>query len=116
MRMNLPLTGHERSFDQSQRLISATDASGKILSCNDEFQAISGYTRQELIGSPHNIVRHPDMPPSANDGPPELRTIGAQHPVSHGFLTGNKAIRPRGLEGRSAQRARAFPDNGMTLQ
>ena len=64
MRKNLPLTGRERSFDQSQRLISATDASGKILYCNDEFEAISGFTRAELIGSPHNIVRHPDMPPS----------------------------------------------------
>lgn len=64
MRKNLPLTGRERSFDQSQRLISATDASGKILYCNDEFEAISGFTREELIGSPHNIVRHPDMPPS----------------------------------------------------
>ncbi len=64
MRKNLPLTGRERSFDQSQRLISATDASGKILYCNDEFEAVSGFTRAELIGSPHNIVRHPDMPPS----------------------------------------------------
>lgn len=64
MRKNLPLTGREQSFDQSQRLISATDASGKILYCNDEFEAISGFTRKELIGSPHNIVRHPDMPPS----------------------------------------------------
>jgi aerotaxis receptor len=64
MRKNRPLTGYERSFDPSQRLISATDASGKILYSNDEFQAISGYTRQELIGSPHNLVRHPEMPPS----------------------------------------------------
>ena len=64
MRKNLPLTGREQSFDQSQRLISATDAAGKILYCNDEFEAISGFTRAELIGSPHNIVRHPDMPPS----------------------------------------------------
>jgi aerotaxis receptor len=64
MRKNLPLTGQERSFDQSQRLISATDTVGKILYCNDEFEAVSGFTRTELIGSPHNIVRHPDMPPS----------------------------------------------------
>jgi len=64
MRKNLLLTGRERSFDQSQRLISATDASGKILYCNDEFEAVSGFTRAELIGSPHNIVRHPEMPPA----------------------------------------------------
>lgn len=63
MRKNLPLTGNERSFEPSQRLISATDATGKILYCNDEFEAVSGFTRKELIGSPHNIVRHPDMPP-----------------------------------------------------
>ena len=55
-------TGVERSFEQSQRLISATDPSGVILYCNDEFEAVSGFTRQELIGSQHNIVRHPDMP------------------------------------------------------
>ena len=63
MRKNLPLTEQERSFDPSQRLISATDATGKILYCNDVFEAVSGFTREELIGSPHNIVRHPDMPP-----------------------------------------------------
>jgi aerotaxis receptor len=64
MRKNLPLTGKERNFDASQRLISATDAAGKILYCNDEFEDVSGFTREELIGSPHNIVRHPDMPPA----------------------------------------------------
>lgn len=64
MRMNLPLTGRERSFDKSQRLISATDTAGKILYCNDEFEEVSGFKREELIGSPHNIVRHPDMPPA----------------------------------------------------
>lgn len=62
MRKNLPLTGYEQSFDQPQRLISATDAAGIILYCNDEFEAISGFTRAELIGSEHNIVRHPEMP------------------------------------------------------
>jgi len=45
-------------------LISATDPSGKIIYCNDEFASISGYTREELVGSPHNLVRHPDMPPA----------------------------------------------------
>ncbi|MCL1485326.1 MAG: PAS domain-containing protein [Marinobacter sp.] len=64
MRKNLPLTEQERSFDPSQRLISTTDAKGNILYCNDVFEAVSGFTREERIGSPHNIVRHPDMPPS----------------------------------------------------
>ena len=46
MRKNLPLTGREQSFDQSQRLISATDAAGKILYCNDEFEAIDKAKKQ----------------------------------------------------------------------
>ena len=44
---------------------SVTDTKGKILDASDAFCAISGYTREELVGKPHNIVRHPDMPKSA---------------------------------------------------
>ncbi len=62
MRNNGPVTAIERQFPASQRLISATDTKGKITYCNDEFVAISGFSREELIGSPHNLVRHPDMP------------------------------------------------------
>ena len=62
MRNNLPVSTIERDFPSSQRLISATDPSGRIMYCNDEFVSVSGYTREELIGSPHNLVRHPDMP------------------------------------------------------
>ena len=62
MRTNLPVTQTERTFPAEQRLISATDTQGNILYCNDEFVHISGYSREELIGSPHNLVRHPDMP------------------------------------------------------
>ncbi|RDU72912.1 PAS domain S-box protein [Helicobacter aurati] len=43
-------------------LVSKTDTRGKILYCNEEFIQISGYTEQELLGKPHSIVRHPDMP------------------------------------------------------
>ncbi|AHL75365.1 chemotaxis protein [Stutzerimonas stutzeri] len=64
MRNNGPVSNTERSFPANQRLISATDTQGKILYCNDEFVAISGYSRAELIGSDHNLVRHPDMPPA----------------------------------------------------
>ena len=46
-------------------LISRTDTRGIITYCNDVFEQISGYTRAELIGKSHNIVRHPDMPPQA---------------------------------------------------
>ena len=64
MRVNTPITDRERSFPAEQRLISATDEQGNLSYCNDEFVAVSGFTREQLIGSPHNIVRHPDMPPA----------------------------------------------------
>lgn len=62
MRSNLPVTQQEVIFHNEQRLISATDLHGNLTYCNDELVAISGYSREELLGSPHNIVRHPDMP------------------------------------------------------
>lgn len=43
-------------------LVSKTDPKGRILYCNQEFISISGYTEKELLGKPHSIVRHPDMP------------------------------------------------------
>ncbi len=46
-------------------IISHTDAKGNISLCNDDFVEASGYTRKELIGQPHNILRHPDMPAEA---------------------------------------------------
>lgn len=64
MRTNKPITTVEQTFPAQQRLISATDPSGKITYCNDEFSKISGFSREELIGSPHNLIRHPDMPPA----------------------------------------------------
>lgn len=65
MRINQPVTQQERTFSKDTKLISTTDLHGTILHCNDEFVAISGFSRDELIGQPHNIVRHPDMPPLA---------------------------------------------------
>ena len=64
MRMNLPVTEQERTFPQEQRLISTTDLNSRITYCNDAFVAISGFTRDELLHEPHNLVRHPDMPPA----------------------------------------------------
>ena len=46
-------------------IVSKTDLSGMITYANDAFITISGFTRAELIGKPHNIVRHPDMPAAA---------------------------------------------------
>ncbi|EST16323.1 sensory box protein [Pseudomonas putida S610] len=62
MRTNLPVTEHERTFPGDQRLISTTDLDSRITYCNDAFVAISGFTYDELVGQPHNLVRHPDMP------------------------------------------------------
>ena len=62
MRNNQPVTQRERTFPETQRLISTTDLKGIITYCNDAFVDVSGYTREELIGSPHNMVRHPDTP------------------------------------------------------
>ena len=64
MKKNLPVTNNERQFDEDVELVSATDLKGIITDCNQAFEKISGYTRGELIGSPHNIVRHPDVPPA----------------------------------------------------
>jgi len=55
----------EVTFPAGTVLISKTDTKGCITYCNDEFIEISGYSREELIGKNHNIVRHPDMPASA---------------------------------------------------
>ena len=43
-------------------IISETDLTGQIVYANDAFCAISGYSRLELLGQPHNIIRHPSMP------------------------------------------------------
>lgn len=65
MRQNLPVTAQERTFASGQKLVSTTDTRGVITYCNDAFVQISGYRRDELMGQPHNLVRHPDMPPAA---------------------------------------------------
>lgn len=65
MRNNQPVTQTEQKFVNNDDLVSITDLQGKIKYVNDAFVAISGYTREELIGQDHNLVRHPDMPPKA---------------------------------------------------
>lgn len=65
MRLNLPVSNHEYPIPTGQTLVSTTDTKGRILYCNPAFIEVSGYTREELLGQPHNIVRHPDMPEEA---------------------------------------------------
>lgn len=52
----------ERQFPENEVIVSKTDLKGKILYGNRIFIELSGYTEKELLGKPHNIVRHPDMP------------------------------------------------------
>lgn len=65
MRINHPVTHKERTFSAETKLISVTDLKGTILDCNDAFVEVSGFAKNELIGQPHNIVRHPEMPAAA---------------------------------------------------
>ncbi|HCE91386.1 methyl-accepting chemotaxis sensory transducer with Pas/Pac sensor [Acidovorax sp. 93] len=65
MRVNLPISTQEYAFPKGQTLVSTTDLKGRILYCNPMFIEVSGYEKEELLGQPHNIVRHPDMPEEA---------------------------------------------------
>lgn len=65
MRKNFPITQTETRLRADQYLISRTDTKGIITYANPAFTEVSGYTREELVGKPHNLVRHPDMPPAA---------------------------------------------------
>lgn len=52
----------ERQFAINEMFFSTTDGKGIITSGNDIFIRVSGFSREELIGEPHNIIRHPEMP------------------------------------------------------
>lgn len=65
MRENFPVTQREYNFADDAILVSTTDLTGRITHCNNAFEVTSGYAYDELMGQPHNLVRHPDMPPSA---------------------------------------------------
>jgi len=65
MRTNLPVTQIEHELQDGAFIVSTTNAQGIITSANDEFVRLSGFTLDELLGQPHNLVRHPDMPPEA---------------------------------------------------
>lgn len=52
----------EVDWDKSKTIMSRTDAAGVIDYVNQVFCDVCGYSEEELMGSPHNIIRHPDMP------------------------------------------------------
>jgi aerotaxis receptor len=58
-------TGIERPYPDGKLIVSRTDLAGNITHVNDAFVEISGYDIDELIGKPHYILRHPDMPKAA---------------------------------------------------
>ncbi|WP_042051357.1 PAS domain-containing methyl-accepting chemotaxis protein [Aeromonas dhakensis] len=65
MRVNQPVTQHERRYPEHQHLISTTDLESRITYANEEFCQIADFTLEELQGEHHNLVRHPDMPKQA---------------------------------------------------
>ena len=62
IRRTVTPTGRERRFRNQDFILSKTDLKGRITYANDVFLAISGFTEREVMGAPHSIVRHPEMP------------------------------------------------------
>ncbi|MCR4540791.1 methyl-accepting chemotaxis protein [Pseudomonas sp. 18.1.10] len=65
MKINLPVTGRSVDFAPDANILSTTDLTSAITYANEDFINVSGYRREELIGTPHNLLRHPDMPAAA---------------------------------------------------
>ncbi len=65
MRQNLPVTQQAYEIPDDSTLMSTTDTQSYIRYANDAFIEASGYSSDELAGQPHNMIRHPDMPPEA---------------------------------------------------
>ncbi|MBL1320475.1 MAG: PAS domain-containing protein [Methylophaga sp.] len=62
MSMKITPTSEEIKLKENDFITSKTDLKGKITYCNESFIYFSGYEEADLIGQPHNIIRHPDMP------------------------------------------------------
>ncbi|HNQ49248.1 MAG TPA: PAS domain-containing protein [Hydrogenophilus thermoluteolus] len=65
MRINQPVTQREYPVRDDCAIISHTDEKGRITYFNEDFLEYCGFAPEELMGQPHNIIRHPDMPPEA---------------------------------------------------
>ena len=65
MRSNMPVTNDEYVLPDGEVIISRTDIKGRVTYVNESFVQSSGFSREEVMGKAHNIVRHPDMPPVA---------------------------------------------------
>ena len=65
MRVNSPVTQNEYVMEDGKTIVSTTDLQGNINYANPYFVEVSGFTEDELMGAPQNVVRHPDMPVEA---------------------------------------------------
>lgn len=57
-------TGIERFFQEDEVIVSKTDTRGRLTYVNKVFMTISDYKETELLGQPHSLIRHPEMPRS----------------------------------------------------
>src|SRR5690606_37715700 len=80
MRVNLPVTQRNHDYPGDEMLVSSTNTRGEITHCNPAFVRVSGYSYEELIGQPHNLIRHPDVPAAIFRD--MWRTIGRGKPWS----------------------------------
>ena len=78
MRNNQPVTQREYDYPADMMLVSSTNPKGEIIHCNRAFVEASGFEYDELIGQPHNLIRHPDIPAEAFRD--MWRTIGSGLP------------------------------------
>ncbi len=78
MKINLPVTQNEKPYPKGRYLVSKTDLKGIITYANDTFIELAEFSREELIGKNHNIIRHPDMPAAAFQN--LWDTVKAGHP------------------------------------
>jgi PAS domain S-box-containing protein len=62
MQRTQTLKNIEKTFGENELIVSRTDTRGIIEYCNKTFINISGYPESELLGKPHSMIRHPDMP------------------------------------------------------
>lgn len=56
------LSGVERTFGADEIIVSKTDTKGRVIYANEVFLRMAGYSEREILGQPHSVIRHPDMP------------------------------------------------------
>ena len=62
MSRNIVPTGNELFFDENEIIVCKTNPKGRITYANDVFMRLAGYSEKEILGVPHSLIRHPDMP------------------------------------------------------